>query len=1355
MANLQNTAVAYAVFAAVCCCLGDELSHTLPSPPGSTSSKNTGATSISTASSRSSTTSTSTSNTSSSTSTQAPFGTTNGHTNLTTSSSTTNISSSTSNSTSSSTSTSTSSSSSSSSTYSSTYSTSSSSTPEPTEQRHRDCLTSDATLVLADGEVVKGVHATFGAQVFASSDAATLIVLPKHLKDGCDPFEYSMKGEVSVLKRGGCDFYTKALNAQQGGARALVIYNNKNESMLAMEPLECSIKEDGGCTDITIPVIMVQDYVGTAIKKANWRQKFGFTRNEAIKTNITDGTPLTYGQLLLHVQLSASTPVDRAVGDMDVSQITTLAQVFRGAATFNTDLSQWPTQQVVSMSATFYDAVTFNSGISEWQTSSVTDMGFMFHGATEFNQAIGHWNTSSVDYMNGLFSHASSFNQDISGWNVHTVTHGANPNANPMHSMFTGADSLYHDLTHWDVTFDHDGDLTDYRTAAPASVWNAATIAVPDEAEAPHAAANTYVVYADTSYDVDVPANYMPANQSSLLRGFASTTYAVQKFDVVVEPRISNLVSVDKHHGSWVISPDARHVGLAFTTQLKAFDATGAGAPLTRRWAFHVMQRPAFSTTEAWKHTAALSYPTKYQVNETYTLAAPPMERAQLFQGFADGEADAITYAIVFSQANASNVTLNFFTRHDGKTLVEPSTRAEIGAYHGVLQATDKAGKTAEVYSWDFEILAADTDTPAYGPGNRSCANGASSVDAVLMDQGFECDCTGTNYTGNNCQTPKPATDTPAPINGADEDSTAIIAIASVAALLGTLLLAGTLLTVRSRYVAYRKANAPTDFNTQLQLLKDMGLIDDEADSITDRVPRELKRAWLTQVAVLGSGQFGQVWKGLLNDQQSKTTPEYLVAAKVVKRQDTATNYGSIEDGEGSLAAEDALLKEALIMAQVETHPNLVSLFGVITTGTPKVLVISYCEHGELRTNLVRQAANGSPFALPTKLRFCSEIADGMRHLASHNLVHRDLATRNVLLDSGNMCKIADFGMSRRVLTDDNMGDYYRGSGNNLIPVRWTAPEGLRDNKFSSASDVWSFGITCVEVFQDGQHPYPATKSNPVVITMVTSGQVHPCPSGCDAQLYAVLLSCWNAEPVQRPSFNVLREQFQGLLKLRVSGADNSTNKYDTGNGVLLHPSIAPNEYARLCGLEPLDATHHTDQEHHPLSTRESGGYLAVFQDDAGPERLLTLPPLNNVHSVHDFSSSASIEHFRTKSNEPKDYGTHYPSILPTEYLPMGKMNECIITYEKGPTVEDHDNAVRAGRAAMEAAATFVHSGSSGDCVSIQSAGSSCSGHTITEIPSSMCADGASPHRVRCSSSGSFDTSIAMLSGLDGAVRWS
>ena len=95
-------------------------------------------------------------------------------------------------------------------------------------------------------------------------------------------------------------------------------------------------------------------------------------------------------------------------------------------------------------------------------------------------------------------------------------------------------------------------------------------------------------------------------------------------------------------------------------------------------------------------------------------------------------------------------------------------------------------------------------------------------------------------------------------------------------------------------------------------------------------------------------------------------------------------------------------------------------------------------------------------------------------------------------------CKVADFGLSRSLnqsdQTDDDgdgggglSADYYR-STSGIFPVRWTAPEGLSSQKFSSKSDVWSFAITCVEIFQDGERPFPIVKSNPEIIQFVMAG---------------------------------------------------------------------------------------------------------------------------------------------------------------------------------------------------------------------------------------------------------------------------
>jgi serine/threonine protein kinase len=83
---------------------------------------------------------------------------------------------------------------------------------------------------------------------------------------------------------------------------------------------------------------------------------------------------------------------------------------------------------------------------------------------------------------------------------------------------------------------------------------------------------------------------------------------------------------------------------------------------------------------------------------------------------------------------------------------------------------------------------------------------------------------------------------------------------------------------------------------------------------------------------------------------------------------------------------------------------------------------------------------------------------------ANAHFVHRDLASRNVLVDVNLVCKVADFGLSRAISTNnDALGDseYYR-STTGLVPLRWTAPEALESMRFDNATDIWSFGITLV-----------------------------------------------------------------------------------------------------------------------------------------------------------------------------------------------------------------------------------------------------------------------------------------------------
>jgi hypothetical protein len=176
------------------------------------------------------------------------------------------------------------------------------------------------------------------------------------------------------------------------------------------------------------------------------------------------------------------------------------------------------------------------------------------------------------------------------------------------------------------------------------------------------------------------------------------------------------------------------------------------------------------------------------------------------------------------------------------------------------------------------------------------------------------------------------------------------------------------------------------DFFAELERMKESG----EIDGNETKVPREIKRTCLTLTKKIGAGQFGEVWKAVLDESTVGGVPGYMVAVK--------TSLDT--EGEGA----DELIREATVMAQVTGHKNLVSLVGVVTSGAPLLLLVSLCDHGSV-LDFLKEAKQ----TVETKERMAYEIASGMAHLIAAKFIHRDLAARNVLVDSQLTCKVADF----------------------------------------------------------------------------------------------------------------------------------------------------------------------------------------------------------------------------------------------------------------------------------------------------------------------------------------------------------
>jgi serine/threonine protein kinase len=143
-----------------------------------------------------------------------------------------------------------------------------------------------------------------------------------------------------------------------------------------------------------------------------------------------------------------------------------------------------------------------------------------------------------------------------------------------------------------------------------------------------------------------------------------------------------------------------------------------------------------------------------------------------------------------------------------------------------------------------------------------------------------------------------------------------------------------------------------------------------------------------------------------------------------------------------------------------------------------------------------------------------------MEYLAARRIVHRDLAARNCLVGQNSVIKVADFGLSRQLAATE---DYYRVQTRGKLPVRWMAVESLAFRKFSSKSDVWSFGVLMWEVFTFGMvRPYRQVEVRDLLDLLESGKRLHQ-PRGCPREAYALMMQCWDKDARVRPDFTALR----------------------------------------------------------------------------------------------------------------------------------------------------------------------------------------------------------------------------------------
>lgn len=263
----------------------------------------------------------------------------------------------------------------------------------------------------------------------------------------------------------------------------------------------------------------------------------------------------------------------------------------------------------------------------------------------------------------------------------------------------------------------------------------------------------------------------------------------------------------------------------------------------------------------------------------------------------------------------------------------------------------------------------------------------------------------------------------------------------------------------------------------------------------------------------LGEGEFGKLYKGEVVEKVDGVQTARPILAKVL-RSSSSSSY------------RESFLRQAETWSKF-SHPNVMTIIGVCYNGPPTCILYECVECGTLRDYLVENCPLESPvedddddpdtLTYHEQLSIAIQVAAGMNYLSQHNYIHGDIAARNCMVGPRMTVKITDVALSRNPF----FNDYHRSGNRPPMPLRWMAPEGVLNYRFTVETDIWSFGVLLWEIFSFGARPHDRCTDEEVT-ERIREHLLLPCPSDCPNRVFVLMKECWDILPPSRPRFSTI-----------------------------------------------------------------------------------------------------------------------------------------------------------------------------------------------------------------------------------------